>query len=60
MRWSRVLTAHRVCMTLRVPLMASDLILIPVQPSPYDVWAAKDIVDMIRKATVYKPGLNPL
>jgi chromosome partitioning protein len=28
--------------------------LIPVQPSPYDVWAAKEIVDLIREAAVFK------
>ena len=38
--------------------MASDLVLIPVQPSPYDVWAAKEIVDLIREALVYKPKLK--
>jgi chromosome partitioning protein len=26
----------------------SDAILIPVQPSPYDIWAASDLVDLIR------------
>jgi chromosome partitioning protein len=26
---------------------ASDLILIPVQPSPYDVWACGDLVDIV-------------
>ena len=26
---------------------ASDLILIPVQPSPYDVWACADLVDIV-------------
>lgn len=26
----------------------SDLILIPVQPSPYDLWAAADLVDLVR------------
>jgi chromosome partitioning protein len=39
-------------------VMASDLVLIPVQPSPYDVWAAKEIVDMLREATIYKPDLK--
>jgi chromosome partitioning protein len=48
----------RVYDVARSAIMASDLILIPVQPSPYDVWAAKEIVDMIREATVYKPGLK--
>lgn len=29
-------------------IRASDLILIPVQPSPYDVWATSDLVDIIK------------
>jgi len=48
----------RVYDVARSAIMASDLILIPVQPSPYDVWAAKEIVDMIREAAVYKPSLK--
>jgi len=42
----------------RSAIMASDVVLIPVQPSPYDVWAAKEIVDLIADATVYKPRLK--
>ena len=38
--------------------MAADLVLIPVQPSPYDVWAAKDIIDLLAQAAVYKPTLK--
>lgn len=30
-------------------IKASDLILIPVQPSPYDVWATSDLVDLIKQ-----------
>jgi chromosome partitioning protein len=37
--------------------MASDLVLVPVQPSPYDVWAAKEIIDLLNEAAVYKPTL---
>lgn len=39
-------------------IMASDVVLIPVQPSPYDVWAAKEIMDMYHEALIYKPGLR--
>lgn len=39
-------------------IMASDIVVIPVQPSPYDIWAAEDIVNMVRKAQVYKPMLK--
>ena len=38
----------------RAAILASDMILIPVQPSPYDVWAAKDIVDLLKEAAVFK------
>lgn len=38
----------------RASILASDIILIPVQPSPYDVWAAKDIVDLLREAAIFK------
>ena len=30
-------------------IAASDLVLIPVQPSPYDVWAAKEVVDLVNE-----------
>lgn len=29
-------------------IRAADLVLIPVQPSPYDVWAAAELVDLVR------------
>lgn len=48
----------RVYDVARSAIMASDLVLIPVQPSPYDVWAAKEIVDLIQEARVYKPDLK--
>jgi chromosome partitioning protein len=48
----------RVYDVARSAIMGSDVILIPVQPSPYDVWAAKEIVDLIKDATVYKPHLK--
>ena len=34
--------------------MASDLIIVPIQPSPYDVWAAKEIVDLLTNAASLK------
>src|SRR5271169_225909 len=48
----------RVYDVARSAIMACDLVLIPVQPSPYDVWAAKEIVDLIHEASVYKPKLK--
>jgi chromosome partitioning protein len=29
-------------------LKVADAVLIPVQPSPYDIWAAADLVDLIK------------
>ena len=48
----------RVYDVARSAIMASDLVLIPVQPSPYDVWAAKEIVDLLAEASVFKPSLR--
>jgi chromosome partitioning protein len=42
----------------RSAILASDLVLIPVQPSPYDVWAAADTVQLIREARQLKEGLR--
>lgn len=30
-------------------IKAADFILIPVQPSPYDIWATSDLVDLVRQ-----------
>ena len=38
--------------------MASDVVVIPVQPSPYDVWAAKEIVDLLEEASVFKENIK--
>jgi chromosome partitioning protein len=38
--------------------MASDLVVIPVQPSAFDIWSAKKITDLIVEAQMYKPGLK--
>lgn len=48
----------RVYDVARSAIMAADLVLIPVQPSPYDVWAAKEIVDLLREASSFKESLK--
>lgn len=30
-------------------IKAADIILIPVQPSPYDIWATSDLVDLVKQ-----------
>lgn len=42
----------------RSAIAASDLVLIPVQPSPFDVWAAKDIIDIVQEFSIPKPNLE--
>ncbi len=48
----------RVTELARSAMMAADLILIPVQPSPYDVWAADEVVKLIGEASVFKENLK--
>lgn len=48
----------RVTDLARSAIMAADVVLIPVQPSPYDVWAADEIVKLIDEAGVYKENLK--
>src|SRR3954467_48998 len=42
----------------RAAILASDTILIPVQPSPYDVWAAAETVQLVREAQQFKEHLK--
>jgi chromosome partitioning protein len=48
----------RVTDLARSAIMASDLVVIPVQPSPYDIWAAEEVVKLIDEARVYKDCLK--
>ena len=50
--------APRVSELGRAAIMASDFVLIPVQPSPYDVWAAVETVQLIREARQFKESLQ--
>jgi chromosome partitioning protein len=42
----------------RAAIMASDIVLIPVQPSPLDFWATSDIAGLIAEAQQFKPSLR--
>ncbi|MBN8765280.1 MAG: AAA family ATPase [Thiobacillus sp.] len=48
----------RIAALARSALLAVDLVLIPVQPSPYDVWASAEMVSLIREAQVFRPALR--
>ena len=43
----------------RSAIQASDIVLLPVQPSQYDVWAAEETVNLVEEcAALYKPALK--
>ena len=48
----------RVTDLARSAIVAADLVLIPVQPSPYDVWAAQEVINLIKEASVFKEKLK--
>lgn len=48
----------RVTDLARSAIMAADVVLIPVQPSPYDIWAAEEVVKLIEEARIYKESLK--
>ena len=42
----------------RSAILASDTILIPVQPSPYDVWASANTVQLVRETQIMRETLT--
>ena len=48
----------RVTDLARSAMLASDLIIVPVQPSSYDVWAAQEVIKLIKECSVYKENLK--
>lgn len=48
----------RVTELARSCVMASDVVVIPCTPSPYDVWASQDTVQLVKEAAVYKESLK--
>lgn len=48
----------RIAALARSALLAADLVLIPVQPSPYDLWASSEMVNLIHEAQVFRPQMR--
>src|SRR3546814_8456320 len=48
----------RVTALARSAILAADLVLVPVQPSPLDVWASSEIVALVNEARLFKPWLR--
>jgi chromosome partitioning protein len=47
----------RVAGLMRSALLAADLVLIPVQPSPFDGWASAEMLELLAEARIYRPQL---
>jgi chromosome partitioning protein len=47
----------RVATLMRSALFASDVVLIPVQPSPLDGWASAEMLKLIEQARIFKPQI---
>jgi chromosome partitioning protein len=47
----------RVAGLMRSALLAADLVLIPVQPSPFDGWASAEMLALLSEARIYQPEL---
>jgi chromosome partitioning protein len=48
----------RVTELARSCIMASDIVVIPCTPSPYDIWASAETVELFKEASVYKEKLK--
>lgn len=51
-------TPPRVSALARSAILSADLVLIPVQPSSYDIWAASETVVLVEEAQGFKPDLK--
>ncbi|WP_234050599.1 MULTISPECIES: ParA family partition ATPase [unclassified Xanthobacter] len=47
----------RIAGLMRSALLAADLVLIPVQPSPFDGWASAEMLVLLAEARIYRPAL---
>lgn len=43
---------------VRSAIMASDMVIVPVTPSPYDIWASQETVDLIKEARIFNEKLK--
>ena len=50
--------APRVNELARSAILASDYVLIPVQPSPFDIWSCAEIVALVTEAQQFRPDIR--
>ena len=48
----------RVTELARSCVMASEMVIIPCTPSPYDIWASDETVQLVKEAKIYKENLK--
>ncbi|QDS92462.1 MinD/ParA/CobQ/CobA-like protein [Roseimaritima multifibrata] len=48
----------RVTELARSIILASDIVIIPLQPSPMDVWASAETVDLVKEAQTFRPKIK--
>ena len=48
----------RVSDLARSAIIAADIVVVPIQPSPYDVWAADEVIKLIQEASVFKENIK--
>lgn len=56
-QWTVIDGPPRVNKIARSAIVASDFVIIPVQPSPFDIWAAEDVEEIIDECLSLKPDL---
>ena len=49
--------APRVNELARSAILASNYVLIPVQPSPFDIWSCAEIVNLVTEAQQFRPDI---
>ena len=49
----------RVTGIARSALLAADLVLVPVQPSPFDGWASAEMLRLLDEAQMFRPSCAP-
>jgi chromosome partitioning protein len=56
-QWVVIDGPPRVNKIARSAIVAADVVVIPVQPSPFDIWAAADVEEIIEECSAIKPDL---
>lgn len=55
--WIVIDGAPQIAKLAAAAVKAADIVLIPVQPSPYDIWACADLVDLIKARQEVTDGM---